>query len=99
MTVLANTREDERESVRLRAVIVPHKVCFMDLTRLDEFIKQLNHIRTCAIPGGKGELIPVHVNTAGQVVPLPYVTPVVAVLVKQQSLKCPPGTSLATAVK
>ena len=55
-----------RESVRLRAVIVPHKVCFMDLTRLDEFIKQLNHIRACATPGCKGELIPVHVNSAGQ---------------------------------
>ena len=52
-----------RESVRLHAVI---EVCFMDLTSLDEFIKQLNHIRACATPGCKGELIPVHVNSARQ---------------------------------
>ena len=38
----------------------------MDLTRLDEFIKQLNHIRACATPKYKGELIPIHVNSAGQ---------------------------------
>ena len=55
-----------RESVRTHAAIVPHKVCFMYLTRLDEFIKQLNHIHACAIPGCKGELIPVHVNSGGQ---------------------------------
>ena len=55
-----------RDNVRMHAAIVPHKVCFMDLTRLDEFIKQLNHIRACATPGCKGELIPVHINSAGQ---------------------------------
>ena len=54
-----------RESVRLCAAIVPYKVCFMDLTRLDWFIKQFNHIRACATPGCKGELILVHVNSAG----------------------------------
>ena len=43
--------ESVRENVRLNAVIVPHKVCFMDLTRLDEFIKQMNHIRACATRG------------------------------------------------
>ena len=55
-----------RDNIRMHAAIVPHKVCFLDLTRLDEFIKQLNHIRACATPGCKGELIPVHINSAGQ---------------------------------
>ena len=55
-----------REAVKQRNTIVPSKVCFMDLTRLDELMKQLNQIRVCATPGCKGELIPVHVNSAGQ---------------------------------
>ena len=38
----------------------------MDLIRLEEFTKQLNHIHMCDTPGCKGELIPVHVNSAGQ---------------------------------
>ena len=29
-------------------------------------MRQLNQIRVCATPGCKGELIPVHVNSAGQ---------------------------------
>ena len=55
-----------RENVRKHAPVVPKKICFVDLARLDEFIKQLNHICACATPGYKGELIPVHVNSAGQ---------------------------------
>ena len=55
-----------RENVKQHFAVVPYKVCFMDLTGLDEFMKQLNHICMCATPGCKGELIPVHVNIAGQ---------------------------------
>ena len=52
-----------REKVRMHATMLPSKVCFMDLTKFDEFMKQLNHIRACsATPGCNGKLIPVHVN-------------------------------------
>ena len=49
----------------LQAVSVPQKVCFMDLTQLDEFIKQLNSMRMCATQGCTGELTPVKVSTFG----------------------------------
>ena len=35
----------------IEAVTIPRKVCFMDLTQLDKFIEQLNHIRACVTPG------------------------------------------------
>ena len=37
-----------RCSHTIQAVSVPQKVCFMDLTQLDGFIKQLNGMRMCA---------------------------------------------------
>ena len=46
----------------IQAVSVPQKLCFMDLTQLDKFIKQL---RMCATQGCKGELTPVKVSTFG----------------------------------
>ena len=49
----------------IRFVSVPQKVCFMDLSQLDKFIKQLNHIRVCMTPGCVGELTPVKVNSFG----------------------------------
>ena len=48
-----------RCSHTIQAVSVPQKVCFMDLTQLDEFIKQLNEIQMCATQGCKGELTPI----------------------------------------
>ena len=53
-----------KDSIRGIA-IVPKKVCFVDLTQLDKFMKQLNQMRNCATPGCKGELTPVHVKSAG----------------------------------
>ena len=35
-----------RETIK-NVVIVPSKVCFMDLTQLDKFMKQLNEVRVC----------------------------------------------------
>ena len=49
----------------IQAVSVPQKLCFMDLTQLDKFIKQLNSMRMCATQGCKGELTPVKVSTFG----------------------------------
>ena len=37
----------------------------MDLTQLDELLKQLNGMRVCATQGCKGELTPVKVSTPG----------------------------------
>ena len=48
----------------LQAVSVPQKVCFMDLTQLDKFIKQLNSMRMCATQGCMGERT-VKVSTFG----------------------------------
>ena len=45
-----------RCSRTIQPVSVPQKVCFMDLTQLDKFIKQLNSMRMCATEGCKGEL-------------------------------------------
>ena len=54
-----------RCSRTIQAVSVPQKVCFMDLTQLDKFIKQLNNMRMCATQGCKGELTPIKVSTFG----------------------------------
>ena len=40
-----------RCSCTLQAVSVPQKVCFMDLTQLEKFIKQFNEIRMCVVQG------------------------------------------------
>ena len=49
----------------IQAVSVPQKVCLMDLTQLDNFVKQLNSMRMCATQGCMGELTPVKVSTFG----------------------------------
>ena len=49
----------------IQAVSVAQKVCFMDLTQLDEFIKQLNSMRMCATQRCMGELTPIKVSTFG----------------------------------
>ena len=49
----------------IKAVDMPHKVYFMDLTQLDKFIEQLNHIRACVTPGCIGELTPIKVYSLG----------------------------------
>ena len=54
-----------RCSRTIQAVSLPQKVCFMDLTQLDKFIKQLNSMRMCATQGCKGELTPVKMSTIG----------------------------------
>ena len=53
-----------RDSIK-NVAIVPSKVCFMDLTQLDKFMKQLNQVRKCATPGCQGSLTPVHVKSVG----------------------------------
>ena len=49
----------------LNSSCLPLKVCFMDLSHLDMFIKQLNEIRACTTPGCKGMLVPNHVRCYG----------------------------------
>ena len=53
-----------RDSIK-NVAIVPSKVCFMDLTQLDKFMKQLNQVRKCATPGCQGSLTPLHVKSVG----------------------------------
>ena len=38
----------------VKVVSVPRKICFMDISQLDKFIEQLNHIRSCITPGCTG---------------------------------------------
>lgn len=49
----------------LRSVAVPHKLCFMDLVQVDQFVKQMNQIRSCNTPGCRGSLVPVSVRLVG----------------------------------
>ena len=51
---------------RNNPAIVPSNVCFMDLTQLDKFMKQVNEMRVCATLGCKGKLTPVRVKSVGQ---------------------------------
>ena len=53
-----------RNSIKNGAV-VPSNVCFMDLTQLDKFMKQVNQIRSCTTPGCKGDLNPIHAKSVG----------------------------------
>ena len=56
---------DQLVKDRIRNVSsLPLKVCFMDLTQLDKFMKNVNCARVCATPGCRGELTPVHVRSA-----------------------------------
>ena len=41
------------------------RVCFMNLTQLDKFMKKVNVARVCATPSCRGELTPVRVRSAG----------------------------------
>ena len=69
----------------IQAISVPQKVCLMDLTQLDNFIKQLNSMRMCAT-----ELTPVKVSTfeLGELFPLS--TTVMVVVNRRHTLKHPP---------
>ena len=44
---------------------LPLKVCFIDLTQLDQFMKNVNCAHVSATSGCRGELTPVHVKRAG----------------------------------
>lgn len=54
-----------KDVLRKNATVLPTKVCFMDLSQLDKFMKQLNEVYVCATPGCGGKLTPVDVKTAG----------------------------------
>ena len=63
---LPTPQREVRYKIRNVASLTPTKeVCFMDLTQLDKFMKQLNAVRVCATPGCKGKLAPVHWKRAG----------------------------------
>ena len=60
---LPTPEREVRDSIRK---VCPNKVCFMDLNQLDKFMKLLNQARACTTPGCQGDLVPVHVKSAGQ---------------------------------
>ena len=63
---LPTPQREVRNIIRKVTSLTPTKeVCFMDLTQLDKFMKQLNAVRVCATPGCKGKLAPVHWKRAG----------------------------------
>ena len=49
----------------LRSVAMPHKLCFVDLVQVDQFVQQVNQIRSCNTPGCMGSLVPVSVRYSG----------------------------------
>ena len=49
----------------LPIVPMPKKICFMDLTSLDNFIEQLNQIRKCTTPGCDGKIVPMSIESIG----------------------------------
>ena len=63
---LPTPQREVRDEIRKVTSLTPMKeICFMDLTQLDKFMKQLNAVRVCATPGCKGKLAPVHWKRAG----------------------------------
>ena len=63
-----------RESMKNPA-IVPSNICFMDLTQLEKFMKQVHEMRVCGTPGCKGNLTPISVKSIrlGGAVSISYV--------------------------
>ena len=45
---------EKRAKQSLTAVSIPKKLCFVDITSLQNFINQVNEIRRCATPGCDG---------------------------------------------
>ena len=60
---LPSPEREVRDKI-INIALAPTKVCFMDLTQLDKFMKQLNTVRVCATPGCKGNLVPVYFKRA-----------------------------------
>ena len=56
-----------RKSVKanLPDVSIPKRICFVDLSSLDDFIQQINSIRRCITPGCNGRLVPIEVKSIG----------------------------------
>lgn len=50
----------------LRAIKVPKRICFTNLTQLDEFVQKMNTIRRCNTPGSPGRLVAVQIDSKGQ---------------------------------
>ena len=46
--------------------IVPSNICFVDLTQLDKFMKQIVRVRVCTTLGCEGSLTPIQVKSIGQ---------------------------------
>ena len=62
---LRSPEREVRDKIRNVALTPTKEVCFMDLTQLDKFMKQLNAVHVCATPGCKGNLVPLHWKRAG----------------------------------
>ena len=51
--------------LKASCVDLPHKMVFMDLSQLDQFVDTINKLRGCKTPRCDGALIPVNVNSSG----------------------------------
>ena len=55
----------ERPRTVVRPILLPNRLCLMELSKLGNFINTVNEIRSCTTPGRKGNLAPVTVNCRG----------------------------------
>ena len=51
--------------LKASCVDLPHKMVFMDLSQLDQFVDTINKLRGCKTPRCDGALIPVNVKSSG----------------------------------
>ena len=49
----------------LTPVSIPKKLCFVDIKSLQNFINQINDIRSCTTPGCDGNIVPTEVKSIG----------------------------------
>ena len=55
--------------LKASCVDLPHKMVFMDLSQLDQFVDTINKLRGCKTPRCDGALIPINVNSLYPIMP------------------------------
>ena len=80
--------------LKASCVDLPHKMVFMDLSQLDQFVDTINKIRGCKTPRCDGALIPVNVKSSGLGGAICISYCVASVPRSMQCLKHPPSINL-----
>ena len=55
----------ERSSEKLNPMVIPEKMFVVSLKQLNVFVKTINSVRCCVMPGCKGILVPVSLRSKG----------------------------------